>query len=813
MPVETLPHWTFPANWREPVTERLEWRTAVLASVTASEQAFATRMSPRRTFEVMTTPVGSQRTRFDLAVGAIGVDPWYIPIWHDGTQLLADASGGGTSLSVVTVDREFKVGGFAMLTDHSARSEVVEIASVATGALTLAEPLALSWPAGTAIYPAVKARLTEQPQMERRANRAFEGFVRFITTEANDYEPASTLTTYRDLPVLTTPPNEAVDMTHAYERIFDEIDGDVGLVSRSHTSQTGITIQGYNWTALGRAEQAQLRAVLYYMQGRNNPVWLPTFAEDFDVVSVGTGLVVRECGFTTFGGPREGRQDVQIALTNGTSLFRRIASSTLTFNGTENLVFTESLSGVTMADIHRVSFMSQCRLNADSIEIVHVTDSDGVAQVAAQFRTAPATRSALDYEPAYLGDTVPNADLCGVSTGCVPEIVDTGFRLVVSAAVSGQRRTNVTILETRSADFVAYITTEDSTVRFGSTRSSVSVDEAAFSPPPAVLPSISRGLLTGCEGVEDFTFAPVLSFANGTNVLRFYQDGSSLGAYTASSNPIIDLWQPTPNALYLTTFDGSTVRAGTSNAVGALANEYEVTSGAFDEVWARPSGSFAGGLLVTRDASTKKLSMFSIFFFGDFLPPLDDPIITPLGFVSDVPSNREKIVTARNSSSELLAVWRGYSGPTGPQGSVRVRPYFGGSWGVSQTLFNITALTVPGYTNLGNREPVAAAITRGGGVAMVERRYEAVGGQLRAYEVLVLHTPFQPTRQSNVIRLTTPGVGPTGDVRRSADIKVLGAGTTMVVYENPVDNTGTTELVSRTFRIEDCGFLGIDDDE
>jgi hypothetical protein len=411
MPVEILPHWTFPANWRTPVVERLEWRSAVLASVTGAEQSFATRMSPRRTFEALVTPNGTARTRFDLAVGDVGVDFWYVPLWHDAAPLDAPLVGGVTEIPVDTTGREYAAGGFVMLTDAIGRSEVAEIDSVAPDALTLVEPTDLPWPVGTIIYPAIKARLTDQPSMSRRANRTFEGQVRFIAVAENDFPAADSLTTYLGLPVLTVEPNEATDLTHAYERIFDEIDGDVGLVQRSHTSSVGFTVQGYNWWSLDRAQRADLRALFYYMQGRNNPVWLPTFAEDFDVVSAGTGLTVKECGFTFYGGPRENRQDVQIVLHDGTILFRRIESSTLGFGGVESLVFDTPLSGISAADIRRVSFMSRCRMSSDNVDFNHLTD--GVSQAAAQFRTAPDTRSVSDYADVNLGNTTPDSLECG----------------------------------------------------------------------------------------------------------------------------------------------------------------------------------------------------------------------------------------------------------------------------------------------------------------------------------------------------------------------------------------------------------------
>lgn len=413
MTVENIPHWTIRPNWRSPITERLEWLTALLESRSGAQQSFGLRMSPRRSFEALMTPVGRQRTLFDLAIGKVGYDPWYMPVWHDVCLLGTTLSSGSTSIPVETAGRDFAVGGFVMLTDDPFRSEVKEIASVASDSITLTAGTTNEWPAQTTFYPALKVRLDRQPEMQRVANRAFEGYVRFSVIGSNDVVAAD-VPTYLDLPVLTVAPNEIVDMTHAYERLFDRNDGDVGLVDVVHTSDVGFTVQGYNWTALGRQEHADLRALFYTLGGRNNPLWLPTFAEDFDVVSVDTGaLVVARCGFTAYGGPREGRQDVQIALHDGTFIHARITGSSLGTGDTENIVLDETLSGVTVSDIKRVSFLSPCRMTSDSVELAHLTDVDGASQAAAQFRTAPQTRVAEDWDVQEYYDPVQGSSPCG----------------------------------------------------------------------------------------------------------------------------------------------------------------------------------------------------------------------------------------------------------------------------------------------------------------------------------------------------------------------------------------------------------------
>lgn len=427
MTVENLPLWTIRPNWRAPVTERLEWSTAVLRSPTGAEQRFGLRWSPRRSFEATVTPRGPTRTLFDLAVGAVGPDAWYIPVWHDVSRLATTLTATDTTLAIDTVDREFAVGGFVFLRESDFQSEVLEIAALSDTQITFVAGPSRDWPKGTRVYPAVKGRLFDQPSMQRRASRALDGAIRFEVIGANDVTGSwGGAPTYRGLPVVTIAPNEVTDLTHAYEALFDTQDNAIGIAERTRTSDIGFTVQAYNWTAIDRAQHAELRAMFYALAGKQNLAWLPTFADDLYVVApigaADTSMEVALCGFTAFGGPRENRQDIQIVLRDGTQIHRRITGSALTGNGTETINLSSAFGqSVPVSQIKRVSFMAVSRLDTDIIELVHLTDARGVMQVSAPFRSAPDIRDADDYTPSEPTNTMKSDGPCGeCNPGLVP---------------------------------------------------------------------------------------------------------------------------------------------------------------------------------------------------------------------------------------------------------------------------------------------------------------------------------------------------------------------------------------------------------
>jgi hypothetical protein len=178
-----------------------------------------------------------------------------------------------------------------------------------------------------------------------------DGSVRFEVDEPSPF-PADPLTAvYLGQPVLVVPPNEGEDMTNEYMRVLSSFDSPLGRRVAVDVSGRSFTVQNHRWLRAGAVEQDALRSYFYGLQGRRGLTWIPTFADDFDMAALSSGptstsLVVRRCGFTYFGGPRFNRQHIRIELRNGTSLYRRIVSSSQGAT-TETLVL-DSQHGVTL---------------------------------------------------------------------------------------------------------------------------------------------------------------------------------------------------------------------------------------------------------------------------------------------------------------------------------------------------------------------------------------------------------------------------------------------------------------------------------
>lgn len=423
MALANLPPWTITPDWKSGVLERLEWQTSVLASRVGAEQRFGLRVSPRRTFEVSAVLAGADRSWFDLSLSRVGTGEWWLPTWHDGSRLSLPLAAGGMTLVMPALDRSFKAPGAALLRGSAASDyEVVEVASVDPGAVNLAAPAVRAWPAGTRVYPLRRGRLAEQPKVVRRSDGAATTQLGFLVTEPDDHPLAILPDTYRGYPVLSVRPDEKSDLDYAYERLTSELDNVSGIPIVLDRGGRNLGTQQYAWFAHGRPEHAALRGLLYTLQGRLTPVWLPTFFADLTLAAAADSagaLVVKRTGYVDFGIGLAGRQDIRIELHDGTAHHRRITNGALTSGGNERLVLDAALPSILQPSaVRRISFMALNRLDQDAIEIAHATDSDGVSTVVAAFRAVAETRVATPWAPTILTNVAQTPWPCGTPLDC-----------------------------------------------------------------------------------------------------------------------------------------------------------------------------------------------------------------------------------------------------------------------------------------------------------------------------------------------------------------------------------------------------------
>lgn len=374
--------WLPEPDWSEGVTETLEWLTRIYESPTASEQRVAVRLSPRRTFEFKIMLDGVDRQRWENRLAGNGSGVWLMPVFPDVAVLATAIGAGDTTIYLDTAGRDFQPGS-AVLLRHGDAVDAVEIADVAADVIELAEPPSQSWPAGTRLWPARRAVLTDPPAISRITDDVINARVRLRINESNPApENAGALALYRGQPVLTVSSDWSQDVSAEYQRLQQLLDNSTGIPLITDTAGRTFVAEAHAWVQIGRDGQRRLRELLFWLRGRQRVLWVPGKSADLTPLAVaGNVLDVVATDYEL----QLGRRDIQIRLHDGQTLYRRITGVTVDGDA-ERLALDGDELDVNAGAIKSISFMRLCRLNSDAVSWQHVTDADGLATIDIVFR-------------------------------------------------------------------------------------------------------------------------------------------------------------------------------------------------------------------------------------------------------------------------------------------------------------------------------------------------------------------------------------------------------------------------------------------
>lgn len=394
MPLEPHPIWPFPPNWGDSVNETREWRTDVMVSPTGAEQRRALRPYPRRFLSYDVALMGRERAYADNLLHAYSGGTWWIPQWHDVCVTSAATSFFGNVIQIPNAsENEWEA---VVIWASPFDCRVYEVGSVLANSIQIVGAIiGASYPAGTMVMPAVTGRLTDEPRFSKMSDTVWTGETRFLLFD-NDQQgyPNALASSYRSYPVMTAQPDESERLNANFERMMLEVDNGIGHPVYRDTAERRFDLYRYNWVISGRQQTRDFETLLNQLCGRLRPIWMPTFNQDFEVLSATpTTLTVVDNGLLSTGGLRPGREDLLIRTVDG--VFARQIVSASSPGPTLTLTLGSALPATYSADqFVAVSFMDLMRLNSDTLQLEHLTDTQGVLTCEAIFRSAPNIRTA-----------------------------------------------------------------------------------------------------------------------------------------------------------------------------------------------------------------------------------------------------------------------------------------------------------------------------------------------------------------------------------------------------------------------------------
>jgi hypothetical protein len=377
-----------------PFVERLGFGTDVRAALTGTEQRAALRDVPRQIFDTSYQLHGHDRRAFlpilfDAQGRAAGLPLWHEPTWTTGAITATD-----TTINVEsTAYADWRAGSVGIVWEDSENFEALEVDSFTSTTITFKSPFQGSFAQGAMVMPVRTAHFEERIRGSRFPQKVQRFNVRYHVVEAGvDLSSTAAFATYRSK-VLLDEGNwiRAAELEEEIARKQIRLDGNVGLFnvwSDEDASRRGSRKVFFSGS---RKRLWEVRQLLHALRGRAISFYLPTFYDDLEITEAltisSTTCKIKHIEYTNLVRNRSPKGDLQVLLTDGTTLNRQITNSA-ELSATEEQLTVDSQWGVNVAldEIVRVSFIEKVRFDSDEVVLEHF-DANGQAAISAPVRT------------------------------------------------------------------------------------------------------------------------------------------------------------------------------------------------------------------------------------------------------------------------------------------------------------------------------------------------------------------------------------------------------------------------------------------
>lgn len=276
----------FAPDWASGIEERLEYLTAVARARDGSESRTQLRSLPRRSWRYRILAVGDEARELEELLWHWQGQAFGVPVWRDPVRIDAAAALGALLIACTTAQREFVVGGYALLWRGPLENEVVKIDAVSAGGIDLTDGLKATWPAGTLLYPLRIARVAQQVDLERPAADVVTATLEFELSEPSAPVAAGTAAqTYGGAELWLREPNRAAPVAVGYRRERLRLDGKTGLWREVAREPRPAISRQHQWVGVGRSDARALLAFVARMAGRSGAFVAPTWQIDLQLAS------------------------------------------------------------------------------------------------------------------------------------------------------------------------------------------------------------------------------------------------------------------------------------------------------------------------------------------------------------------------------------------------------------------------------------------------------------------------------------------------------------------------------------------------
>ncbi len=370
------------------VSEVLSFGTDVFRSRDGSEQRASFRPRPTVEYEYLYRLDDPERSAALNKLIGSGGRIFSVPVWYELEPLSQDLSIGATTIPVDTRYADYRDTGVGLVLLWRAWNdfEIAPISIVDPFQLTLSSSLEQNHAAGvTLVMPTITAYLPNVSNVSRYRTRLADTTIRWRSIQSTDLERMLSTPdppTYQGLPLIDDANymsgTLAEPVTQGYENLTS---GGGGVLRRFRPANIPALGSRKTWFTRDDEDRWNLRGLIHKFAGRRKAFYMPTFADDFiptvGLTAASTALDYEPTDYAEQIMNADPRRDIQVLLSDGSTLERRIVDSTDDGVTVASLT-VDSPWGVNapLADIVRVSILTKVRLDADTLTFQHTDTTE-----------------------------------------------------------------------------------------------------------------------------------------------------------------------------------------------------------------------------------------------------------------------------------------------------------------------------------------------------------------------------------------------------------------------------------------------------
>jgi hypothetical protein len=371
--------WAFGHNWADPLEETLSWKTALNVASNGEEHRASLRRNPRRAVSVSVFEQGRSLSHLDHLLFGWQHRSILVPLLQYKSPITSALTETDTEVFLVTEDAGFLPGCYVAFSDEDGRvARAARVNEVLSDRLTLTTEAGVTLPAGASVWPAAAGHASDRTGATwRLPGFALGQSVSFDLSPVETGQGADVIAApdlYRGEEILLTAPDwkDGLDTSYEIDRFL--FDGQAGATSYTDSWNTARVARPFRWLLSSRGEIQRFREFLQRRRGRAVSFWMPSHKADLhlsaQVDAVDLSIEVYDDVYSLFADGVPGRNHIEIRLTDGVTIRRRIVSSSPATEGRVALSLDDE-AGVSFypADVDRISYLSRYRLGTDDVTL------------------------------------------------------------------------------------------------------------------------------------------------------------------------------------------------------------------------------------------------------------------------------------------------------------------------------------------------------------------------------------------------------------------------------------------------------------